>query len=352
MAAALASSRPSLRIAGQDQPDLVAQLLQLDVRDDAQGLARCEAEFGNWGVVDGHSGFRYFDRALLDFGKGFEVRLGDSLLFDGRVMGLRASFPEGAPPRITVLADDRLQDLRMTRRSRSFADMSDADVARRIAQDHGLQAEVDLPGPAHRHLAQVNQSDLAFLHERARANDAELWLEGLTLHLQQRAQRNAGTLTLTHGHQLRSFDVLADLAAQRSKVTVCGWDVAAKQAIAEDATDSVLGNELGNDQSGQAILQAQFGARNETLAHGMPVTSDEARTLAEAYQRASARRFVTGLGVAETSAGLRVGSRASLQGLGPLFSGQYTVTALRHRFDSVLGLRTEFHVERAGLGRP
>ena len=349
---ALASSRPSLRIAGQDQPDLAAQLLQLEVRDDAQGLARCEAEFGNWGVVNGQSGFRYFDRALLDFGKGFELRLGDSLLFDGRVMGLRASYPEGAPGRITVLADDRLQDLRMTRRSRSFADLSDADMARRIANDHGLQAQVDLPGPTHRHLAQVNQSDLAFLHERARANDAELWLDGLTLHLQQRAQRNAGAVTLTHGHQLRSFEVLADLAAQRSKVTACGWDVAAKQAIAEDATDSALGNELGNDQSGPAILQAQFGARHETLAHGMPVTSSEARTLAEAYQRASARRFVTGLGVAETSAGLRVGSRADLQGLGPLFSGTYTVTALRHRFDSALGLRTEFLVERAGIGRP
>ena len=351
MAAALASSRPSLRVAGQDQPDLVAQLLQLDIRDDAQGLARCEAEFGNWGVVDGRSGFRYFDRALLDFGKGFEVRLGDSLLFDGRVMGLRASFPEGAPPRITVLADDRLQDLRMTRRSRSFTDSSDADVAQRIANDHGLQAQVDLPGPAHRHLAQVNQSDLAFLHERARANDAELWLDGLTLHLQQRAQRHAGAVTLTHGHQLRSFEVLADLAAQRSKVTACGWDVAAKQSIAEDATDSALGAELGQDQSGPALLQAQFGARNETLAHGLPVTSGEARTLAEAYLRASARRFVTGHGVAETSAGLRVGSRADLQGLGTVFSGSYTITALRHRFDSALGLRTEFLVERAGIGQ-
>ena len=352
MPTALTPARPSLRIDGQDQPDLVAQLLQLDVRDETQGLARCEAEFGNWGVVDGRNGFRHFDRALLDFGKGFELRLGDSLLFDGRVMGLRASYPEGAPPRLTVLADDRLQDLRMTRRSRSFADLSDADAARRIAQDHGLQAQVDLPGPAHRHLAQVNQSDLAFLHERARANDAELWLDGLTLHLQQRAQRNAGAVTLTHGHQLRSFEVLADLAAQRSKVTVCGWDVAAKQSIAEHATDSSLGAELGNDQSGPAILQARFGARNETLAHGMPVTSTEARTLAQAYQRASARRFVTGLGVAETSAGLRVGSRADLQGLGPLFSGTYTVTALRHRFDSALGLRTEFQVERAGIGRP
>ena len=72
-------------------------------------------------------------------------------------------------------------DLRMTRRSRHFEQMSDADVIRQIAQDHGLSAEVDVPGSAHTVLAQVNQSDLAFLRERARAAGVELWVEDTRL---------------------------------------------------------------------------------------------------------------------------------------------------------------------------
>ena len=39
-----------------------------------------------------------------------------------------------------------------------------------------------------------------------------------------------------------------------------------------------------------------------------------------------------------------------LKALGPMFSGRYIVTAVRHRFDGVAGIRTEFDVERAGIG--
>ena len=81
------------------------------------------------------------------------------------------------------------------------------------------------------------------------------------------------------------------------------------------------------------------------------MTSTEAQATAEAFFRTTARRFVTGRGIAEASAGLRVGLRVDLKGLGPMFSGKYTVTAVRHRFDGTHGIRTEFEVERAGLGK-
>ena len=157
------SARPSILIGGQDKPELAAGLLSLAVSEDVCGLYRCEATFGNWGTSNGAPGYLYFDRSLLDFGKQLQVKVGDVALFDGRIMALEAQYPEGQPPRITVLAEDRLQDLRMTRRTRSFNDQSDADVAQKITNDHGLTPQIDLGGPTHKLLAQVNQSDLAFL---------------------------------------------------------------------------------------------------------------------------------------------------------------------------------------------
>jgi phage protein D len=349
-ASAFIAASPTVNIGGEDKPDLSPQLLQLAVREDTLGLYSCEAEFGNWGLVGGRVGFRYFDRAVLDFGKTFKVKLGETVLFDGRITGLRAAFPEGAPPRIEVLADDRLQELRMTRRTRTFADQSDGDVIRTIASDHSLTAAIDASGPTHKVLAQVNQSDLAFIRERARAVDAEVWVEGTTLHVKTRGARNAGTVDLTWQNQLREFDVTADLAAQRTAVAVSGWDVAGKQAIKSEATSSVIASELGGDTSGVSILQG-IKARKENLAHPVPVTASEATAAAEAFFRMSARRFVTGRGVAEASLGLRVGSRVHLKELGPLFSGKYTVTAVHHRFDTAHGIRTEFEVERPGIGR-
>lgn len=349
--AALSSARPAFEVGGQAQPDLAAQLLALDIRDEATGLARCEVTFGNWGLSDGAVGFRYFDRELLDFGKAFAVKLGDDTLFEGRILGLHAGFGEGTPPTLRVLADDRLQDLRMTRRTRSFADKSDADVARQIASDHGLTPQIDTSGPTHRHLAQVNQSDLAFLHERARAIDAELWVQGGTLHFQSRRARDAGRLTLAWGAQLRRFDVTADLAWQRTEVAASGWDVGAKQGVRAVAGASALGAELGSDESGIAILQQSLGERKETLAHAAAASEAEARALAEAALRLAARRFVRGQGTAEPQATLRVGTAMQLDGLGPMFSGRYVATAVHHRFDPHHGLRTDFEAERPGIGR-
>ena len=347
---AFVAASPLITVGSEDKPELASQLLELIVREDTLGLYRCEAEFGNWGAVSGRIGFRYFDRTLLDFGKPFKVKLGDTTLFDGRVMAMRAAFPEGAPPRLLVLADDRLQDLRMTRRTRTFADVSDADVVRTIASDHSLTPDIDVAGPTHKVLAQLNQSDLAFLRERAHAVDAEVWVEAATLHAKKRAARDAGTVELTWQNQLREFEVTADLATQRTAVAVSGWDVSGKQAIKSEATASVISSELAGDTSGVSILEG-IAARKENLAHPVPVTSSEGQAAAEAFFRMSARRFVTGRGVAEPSTRLRVGARVDLKELGPLFSGKYTVTAVRHRFDTAHGLRTEFEVERPGIGR-
>ncbi|HET9653412.1 MAG TPA: hypothetical protein VFP36_14525 [Usitatibacter sp.] len=346
------AARPTLAIDGRDHDTLTAGLLGLEIVETASGLYRCEALVGNWGVANGATDFLYFDRRTLDFATALEVKLGSDRLFKGRVHALEARFPEGGPPQLAVLAEDRLQDLRMTRRTRSFENVSDADVITRIANDHGLTPDVNLGGGAtHKVLAQVNQSDLAFARERARAVDAELWLEDTTLKAVKRTSRNAGTVRLAVGGLLREFSVIADLANQRTSVVAGGWDVAGKAALSYDAGDSAVSSEVGSDESGVSILAAKIGTRKETLAHGVPHASGETQAQAESLMRAIARRFVVGRGVAQTSGALRVGATVDVQSAGPLFSGRYYVCEVRHRFDGQRGLRTEFRCERPGIGR-
>src|SRR5262245_9053000 len=202
-ATGLAVARPVFKVAGEEKAFLAAALLGLVVHETVAGLFRCEATFGNWGNKDGHPDFLYFDRDVLEFGKDFTITVGDATVFDGRITALEAHFPEGRPPEIAVLAEDRFQDLRMTRRSRTFADMSDSDVMSRLAQDHGLTPQINVSGPTHKVLAQINQSDLAFLRERARAIGAELWMDGQTLHAETRAARAGSSKRLVFGRELR-----------------------------------------------------------------------------------------------------------------------------------------------------
>jgi phage protein D len=346
----LIAARPTIVVDGQENAPLGGALLELVIVENTSGLYRCEAKFGNWGAVNNTTDFLYFDRRTLEFGKGFEIKLNSDSIFSGKIMGLEASFPQAQAPEIRVLAEDRFQDLRMTRRTRTFSDVSDSDVIKQIANDHGLSPSVSVNGPTYKILAQVNQSDLAFVRERARAVDAEVWMGGSTLNAKSHASRDGGTLQMTYGNQLREFTVLADLAMQRTSVAVNGWDVAGKAALQYEASDSVISSELNGDTSGVNILQSAFGARKEALAHMVPLNSEEAQYEAEAFFKMSARRFVVGHGVAETNASLRVGSKADLRGLGPLFTGKYYVSDVKHIFDGVKGLRSEFRAERVGIG--
>jgi uncharacterized protein len=348
-----APARPTFQVGGRDEPSLEGALADCRVHETADGLYACEAVFANWGAATERDvGYLLFGRDTLDFGKDFLVAFAGHTVFRGRITGLEAGFPEGSPPQLTVLAEDRLQDLRMTRRTRTFADVSDADVFRRIAGDHGLTPDLDVTGPTHAALAQLNLSDLAFLRERARAVGAELWVDDRTLHAAPRSGRGATTATLAYGGDLRELTVLADLAEQRTSVTVTGWDVGGKSGIAESADAGALGGELGGDESGAGILGDRLAERIETVAVPVSPATAEARARAEALFRRRARRFVRGRGVATGNPRLRVGAKVTLEGLGALFSGDYYLAECRHVFDDVRGYRTEIAVERAGIGRP
>lgn len=347
-------SRPRIRIDGELIATLGDSLLQtLVVEESTQGLFRCEASFLNWGPTGREAGYLLFDRRTLDFGKTFSVEFGppgeSGPTFAGRISGLEAHFPSDREPDFLVLAEDRFQDLRMERRTRSFEDVSDADAIRRIASEHGLTAQVDIDGPTHRTLAQVNQSDLAFLRERAAAVDAELWIDNRTLYVQARSRRSSGSVTFTYGRDLLELSVLADLAHQRTSVRITGWDVGAKETIDEEVGVSAIQAELGGRRAGSTALEA-LSPRVERMATSVPLSREEARKLAETRYRRRARSFVRAQGVVDGSVRLRVGTTVELARVGPLFEGPYYVTLARHTFDVLNGYRTTFFAERAGIG--
>ena len=347
-------SLPQIILGGQPHVELTNDALTLVVQEHAEGLYHCEITFNNFGASGSGTDYLYFGRDILDYGKDIAVRLGwdenAPPVFEGRITALEASYASGQPPTLTVLAEDRLQDLRMTRRTRSFEDVSDADVIEQIARDHSLTPEIDLDGPTHRSLAQVNQSDLAFIRERARGVGGELWVVGSTLYAKDRADRGDESIELSLGGALHTFVVRADLAHQCTELSVSGWDVSAKDAIQETAAESAISSELDGGESGGAVLESAFGARKAQVVHTVPLTTDEARAVAEARYRERARRFITGVGMADGDERIRVGRVVALEGLGDLFDGKYTVVQVRHTYHRARGFQTEFHVERPGLG--
>lgn len=143
------SGAPTVFVEDREETDLTDGLLSMMVEETTEGLYRCELTFGNWRNLD----YLYFDRQLLDFGKSVSVNAGDgetdAILFKGRIMAVEGRYLQNSAPQITILAEDRLQDLRMTRRTRDFEDVTDSEVIEQIASQYGLQTDIDVDGPTH-----------------------------------------------------------------------------------------------------------------------------------------------------------------------------------------------------------
>jgi phage protein D len=349
----IVAARPEVRVDGSKIDDLTNGLETMRVHEGRETPATLELQVGNWGTpaAGGTPDFRFLDRRQLDFGKKIEVALGSSTLFRGKITGLEVVFPRSGVPALVVLAEDELQVLRLARRTRTFENVSDEDVIRSVAGDHSLTPKLDLSGPTHPCVAQLDQSDLAFLRDRVRAVGGELWVRDGELHAAQRPSR-AGSgrpPKLRVNQEISELRVRADLAHQATAVVAGGWDVSAAKAIAERADDSVLGAEAQDGETGATILQRAFGARVQTVVAAVPGSTAEAQARAAAIFRARARRFLRGEAVCVTSGALAVGAKFTLEGAGAPFSGDYQIIDVVHRYDTAGGARSEVMFERAIL---
>jgi uncharacterized protein len=290
----------------------------------------------------------------VDVGRSLTVALGPPdgrrSVFDGMISAYEVVLGDAEPPVVVVLAEDALMGLRMTRRSRSYTSVSDADVAAVLAREHGLQADVDVDGPTYDVLHQMNQSDLAFLRERARLVQAELWCTGRTLHFRSRPSRDGTEVALVHGGELISVRLCADLAHQRSEVAVSGYDAEKREVIDERAGPDVVDAEVSGGRTGARAVASAFANSGTRRVREAALTSDEAAGWAKAEMLRRGRRFVTATGTTTGTLDMTVGSRLTLQQVGaPLDGDGYYVTRVRHTFDLRRGLRTRFEAERATL---
>jgi phage protein D len=253
--------------------------------------------------------------------------------------------------------------LRMTRRMRTYTKVKDEDIARQIADANGLKSKLAAEGPEFDVVQQVNQSDLAFLRERARRIQAELWCEGETLHFSTRDKRRGTKVQLVKGDQLLSVRLLADLAHQRSEVHVTGFDSATAKVIDEKVDDQVVTQESGKGKgrTGPQVVAKALGPGRELDEEGRkkpwPLTlrfrdvaqsGDQARAWAKAEMLRRARAFVTVEGLTRNTPELVVGSIVELQDVGQPFSGDgYYVTRFCHTYDHTSALKTRFTAERS-----
>jgi phage protein D len=347
------SAAPVFQVDGEVRGELGKDLMRLEVEESTGGLKSLSARFVAQGSQRGASRqvLLYLNGEILDFGRKLQVSIGPAegarLIFDGLISGIEAEHSHVHEPRVSVFAEDRLMKLRMTRRMKTYRNMSDADIANAIASEHGLRGDAEVDGPKYDVVQQWNMSDLAFLRERGARLQAEIWLEEDRLCFKTRNLRSATEVTLVMGNELLEARVRADLAHQRTKIKLGGYDAMGRAAIDVEAGKDAIAAEVTEGRSGVDILEQAFGERESYRVREVPLNNAEATAWARAEMLRRARSFVTICGTTSGTPDMVVGTKVTLEGCGrPFDGGGYYATRVCHTYDLSSGHRTHFEAER------
>jgi uncharacterized protein len=274
-------------------------------------------------------------------GDEVEVKAGSdgTVIFKGEVVALEPKYVAGEDSKCIVRAYNKLHRLLRGRKSKTYLNQKDSDIASAIASDNGLSAQAGSTAVTHEHIYQHNQTDLEFLRARAARLGYEVWVEDTKLYF------DAPALDQDSGIELRLPDpspdqhvVLKAFAPKLSsakvvkEVTVRGWDPQKKEEIVGKATAS--GSSLGgkNAVSGSS----DFGDR-VTYEVDHPIFSvDEAKKIAEARLAEHLMGYITGegtcVGAPDIKAGIVVKITVNNDDANDPFNGKYLVVGATHKY--------------------
>jgi hypothetical protein len=338
------------------------------------------------------------DDAGLSIGTAVEILAGDATststtsLLKGEVTAIEAICAE-AVIHTVIRGYEKAHRLQRARRTRTFLNMKDSDIARQVANHAGLDVgTVDESSTTHTHLAQVAQTDWEFLVARAREIGFETGVVGGEFFFRKASGQPSGggglldTLasavgigagpTLTFKDNLITFLPRISAANLTPDVEVRVWDaksarVAVGSASASTGTATIDGEEpaqLANSFTDgllpplphlpalppiPGLPRIDFGSSPSNTAYVVVdrplATGSDADSAAEEAAKGLADHIASTFAEAEgTAVGdprIQAGVKVTVAAVPKQFAGSWTVTNAKHVFDPAEnGYHTRFYV--------
>jgi hypothetical protein len=284
-----ATARPSVLVNGMPlPPQMEARLLRVVVDNDLHLPGMFELTFLD---LDGAT----LPTTRLSIGSTVTVSGADSAgqtlpLIVGEVTGIEGLL-QGVTARTIVRGYTGAHRLQRARRSRSFVNVTDADVARRVATEAGLSVGlVVATSTTHSYLAQVNQTDWEFVTARAAEIGFETGVANGQFYFRPATDNRASaggdamgavrgavadvmdsatSVTVRFPDNLLSFRPRVTAGNLTPDVEVRVWDPMTRQAMAQTAStpsgSAQSANSLGRQFSSGGLVSRIGGALNSTV---------------------------------------------------------------------------------------
>lgn len=339
----------SLRINGAPLPnDAMADLIGVTVVLDVDAMGMFSVSLTGWDAVE--MKVKWIDSELFREGNPVEVEMGyrDRMetVFSGEITGLEPDFPEALPVTLTVRGYDRRHRLMRERKTHSFTNVKDSDIATQLAGGAGLRPETEDTKVLLPYVLQHNQTDLEFLLARAGRIDYEVVVEDRSLIFRKRKIKDGAALTLRREIELLEFRPRMTTLGQVQEFNVRGWNPKEKKEIVARAAAGDEPTLMGGSASGPATVGRVFGKTGSTSVN-MPVQNQgDADQMARQRFSEMALGYLRAEGTCIGEPKLRAGTVVKIEGVGKRFSGLYYVTSTEHRFSPRKGYRTAFAATR------
>ncbi len=299
-------------------------------------------DFGDDTNPGQHTLFKIVSQDTFSIGKMVEILAGwqgsgVSSIVKGEITSVDLDATLDHAPLLTVRGYAKSHRLHRGRQSKSYLQMTDSDIASKVAQSAGLQISADTTSTVHDYVLQHNQTNWDFLKERAARIGFELFMDGSTLHFRKPQRGQTKGPDQTFGQNLLSLRVKVSASFQSDQVTVRAWDPISKQAIVGQATSGELAPTTGISGTGSSVASSAFSS-NTTYVVNMPVTDQtEANNLAQAIFNDLDGTFIQAEGVSMGDASLKPGLTVSIKSVGSRLSGDYYVTSTTHTINPSQG---------------
>lgn len=344
MTGVLYRALPILKIEGNDAPaELMEDILQLFVEESLHqpGMFTLVIRNDYQPGSDSDRPWKYQD--LLKIGKPILIGFSSSTavsddfdqenhgeIFKGEITAIETHFTERTQAPIVVRGYDVSHRLHRGQYNRSFQNMTDSDVVKKIADEAGIQIDtIDPSGEPHDYLFQQSQTNMEFLRERAARVGFELFIKDGKLNF--RKPKAGETLQLKWLRDIHNFRVRVTSAEQVQEVEVRGWDYSAKRPIVATARTEKVVTETDNGKGSQTSTAFNGKPANpKIIVSDRPIFKPkEADTMAQALCDELGGQYIYADAKGEGNPDIRVGSLVELQDLGP-HSGKYYITETRH----------------------
>ncbi len=338
------SQIPSIEVDGNAlSPDIANCLLDAVIDDDLYLPDMFELRFND-------PDRKMADMNVFTIGATVEIKTGPRSepasisLIKGEVTAIEAAIGSTGAF-LTITGYDHSHRLHRGSKTKTFNDITDSDLAKRVAQAAGLAIGViDPTATTHEHVSQVNESDWSFLQRRARDAGCRVFVKDGKLNMRSGSSSSPDSpVKLDFGDDMHEFQARMTANEQVTDVEVRGWDYEAKKAISQVAHTSIDNVTLENSSIKADTINSSFGS-STFVRTDLAIGKDaNAATAAEGARvdRSSGQLHMTARITGDPN--VTADTAIEITGTGKAFDGKWLASHSRHVFDST-GYSTHFTV--------